>query len=408
MALIRLLQRKPDGAIVLREPTSGPVPAYAILSHTWGKKEVTFQDIEANTGKCKSANTCYIDKRNAVELGAAINSMFWWYQNAACCYVYLSDVSKSDNRAGGEKAWEETLQELLAPATVEFFSKEGKRLGSRISLQRAIYEITEVPTEALRGQGEAYARLRLEEEIQKRQKGHGTAHVRDLRVSSSLPFPRNELFVGREDQLHSLQHFIDSDTPGRMTIYGLGGGGKSALALELAYRALVPAISRQSFELAFHDIGIRLRVPGITEDNADIKQLVKEALSSDGAGHWLMIVDNADDTGVLADGTSVDAGSARLQNHLPHSDKGKILFTTRSRKAAEELTPSHVLELDDMSKNEARQLLVRRLSKPALLDEEEAVGQLLESLEYLPLAIVQAAAFINSNNISVSEYLSLF
>ena len=54
MALIRLLQRKPDGEIVFREPTSGDVPAYAILSHTWGKEEVIFQDAEAGTGKGKA------------------------------------------------------------------------------------------------------------------------------------------------------------------------------------------------------------------------------------------------------------------------------------------------------------------------------------------------------------------
>ena len=46
MSLIRLLQRKPDGEIVFREPISGDVPAYAILSHTWGKEEVIFQDIQ--------------------------------------------------------------------------------------------------------------------------------------------------------------------------------------------------------------------------------------------------------------------------------------------------------------------------------------------------------------------------
>ena len=203
-----------------------------------------------------------------------------------------------------------------------------------------------------------------------------------------------------------------------MTVCGLGGCGKSALALELAYRALVrraerpvfwvPAINRQSFELAFRDIGIHLRVPGITKDNADIKQLIKDTLSSDGVGHWLMIVDNADDTRILADGTGVDARSARLQDYLPHSNSGKILFTTRSRKAAEELTPSYVLKLNDMSKAEVRELLVQRISKPASFYKEEDIDQLLKLLERLPLAIIQAAAFINSNNISISEYLSLF
>jgi hypothetical protein len=117
MSLIRLLQRKPDGEIVFREPTSSEVPAYAILSHTWGEEEVTYQDLKKGKDKSKAGwrkiqfcakqaavdgleyfwvDTCCIDKKNAVELGAAINSMFRWYQNAARCYVYLSDVSKPD------------------------------------------------------------------------------------------------------------------------------------------------------------------------------------------------------------------------------------------------------------------------------------------------------------------------
>jgi hypothetical protein len=54
MALIRLLYRKPDGEIVFREPTSGDVPSYIILSYTWGKEEVNFQDIKAGTARSKA------------------------------------------------------------------------------------------------------------------------------------------------------------------------------------------------------------------------------------------------------------------------------------------------------------------------------------------------------------------
>jgi hypothetical protein len=108
-------------------------------------------------------DTCCIDKKNAVELGAAINSMFRWYQNAAHCYVYLSDVSKSDTEADDERIWEEafrksrwftrgwTLQELIAPRLVDFFSLEGIRLGSKLSLELIIYEITGITKNALRG-----------------------------------------------------------------------------------------------------------------------------------------------------------------------------------------------------------------------------------------------------------------
>jgi hypothetical protein len=87
-------------------------------------------------------------------------------------------------------------------------------------------------------------------------------------------------------------------------------------------------------------------------------------------------------------------------------NRGRIVFTARSRKAAEELTQSSGLELSDMGKTEAGQLLVPRRLKPALLDDEKAVYELPES--YLPLGLVQAAAFVNDNEISVSGYISLF
>ena len=121
MAFLRLLQRKLDGEIVFREPTSGEVPAYAILSHTWGEEEVTYQELKKGKNKSKTVNnvgwrkiqfcaeqakedgleyfwvdTCCIDRKNAVELEAATNSILRWYQNAARCYVYLTDVSKPD------------------------------------------------------------------------------------------------------------------------------------------------------------------------------------------------------------------------------------------------------------------------------------------------------------------------
>ena len=186
MAFIRLLQRKPDGEIIFRETTSGDVPAYAILSHTWGKEEVSHQDLKKGKGKDKNkagwkkiqfcadkaaadglqyfwVDTCCIDKKNAVELGAAINSMFRWYQNAVRCYVYLSDVSNPNTRADDQTAWEEafrksrwftrgwTLQELIAPRLVDFFSVEGERLGSKLSLESKIHEITGIAKNVLRG-----------------------------------------------------------------------------------------------------------------------------------------------------------------------------------------------------------------------------------------------------------------
>jgi hypothetical protein len=170
-------------------PRAADIPPYAILSHTWGDGEVTFKDFQAGTHKHREGykklgfcanqatvdglryfwvDTCCIDKSNSSELSEAINSMFRWYQNAACCYVYLEDVSAPTCDAHPmiwqtafrtarwfQRGW--TLQELLlAPKKVMFFSAEGTEglfLGTkfRLSLLHLISDITGIPKAALEG-----------------------------------------------------------------------------------------------------------------------------------------------------------------------------------------------------------------------------------------------------------------
>ena len=187
---MRLLSQNRDGDFCLTRPLTGTeIPFYAILSHTWGAdtEEVTFQDIVNGTGTDKTGydkirfcadtarrdgliyfwiDTCCIDKRDAAELSEAINSMFKWYQNAARCYVYLSDVSAEGHVQGSlpsgspwvpafrasrwfTRGW--TLQELLAPASVHFFSQDRTLLGDKDSLQQQIHEITGIAISALCG-----------------------------------------------------------------------------------------------------------------------------------------------------------------------------------------------------------------------------------------------------------------
>ncbi|KAF2473226.1 HET-domain-containing protein [Lindgomyces ingoldianus] len=187
---MRLLLRSDTGGVSLTQDFLGDdlIPPYAILSHTWIEgQEVTFRDLMDGTGQNKAGyekirfcgqqadrdglqhfwvDTCCIDKSDHVELQDAINSMFRWYQNAAKCYVYLSDVSITKRKASSgcsEFAWEPafrvsrwfnrgwTLQELLAPRSVEFFSQEGKYLGNKRSLEQQIYQITSIGVPALQG-----------------------------------------------------------------------------------------------------------------------------------------------------------------------------------------------------------------------------------------------------------------
>ena len=122
------------------------IPHYATLSHTWGKEEVTFQDMQGRgtrkkggfskiLGCCEQAkqdglewvwiDTCCIDKSSSAELTEAINSMFKWYQRAVVCFVFLKDLDPEtdslENCNWFRRGW--TLQELITPRHIRFFDK---------------------------------------------------------------------------------------------------------------------------------------------------------------------------------------------------------------------------------------------------------------------------------------------
>ena len=186
---MHLLRRDAGGEFSSTTFADGSIPAYAILSHTWAETaqdEVSFHDIEAKTGKSKAAwkklelcadqaakdglqyfwiDSCCIDRKNAVELSEAINSMFKWYKTATRCYVYLSDVHIPKDGHGNERiSWEPsfkksrwmtrgwTLQELLGPSDITFFSAECAVLGSKLRLETLIHEATGIAKDALRGE----------------------------------------------------------------------------------------------------------------------------------------------------------------------------------------------------------------------------------------------------------------
>ncbi|RGP58943.1 vegetative incompatibility protein het-e-1 [Fusarium sporotrichioides] len=187
---MRLLRRLPDGTIRLtHDLPDEKLPKYAILSHTWitgENEEVIYNDMNGGQPERKAASwrkivfcsnqarkdgleyfwvdTCCIDKQNAVELQEAITSMFSWYQNATKCYAYLHDVSvKSTDTNTATPSWIPefrrsrwftrgwTLQELLAPLSVEFFDRNGAKLGDKTSLESHVQETTGIPYGALRG-----------------------------------------------------------------------------------------------------------------------------------------------------------------------------------------------------------------------------------------------------------------
>ena len=262
---MRLLLRSDTGEFSLTKDLVGndTIPPYAILSHTWGADadEVTFEDLTNGTGKNKPGyekirfcgeqarqddlqyfwiDTCCINKANYTELSQAINSMFRWYRDATRCYVYLLDVSSpalDTNEEFNPRPWESnfrkcrwfergwTLQELLAPISVEFFSREGQRFGDKRSLKQQIHEITGITNSAL--QGAPLSQFSVDERlswIERRQtkleedKAYSLLGIFDV----SMPLIYGE---GREKAFKRLREEIDSITAD-ITQQGTGNAGR--------------------------------------------------------------------------------------------------------------------------------------------------------------------------------------
>ncbi|KAH7406071.1 kinesin light chain 1 [Phaeosphaeria sp. MPI-PUGE-AT-0046c] len=457
------------------------VPPYAILSHTWGDQEVLFNDLLGSAGRDKAGydkirfctqqarrdnlyhcwiDTCCINKHDPIELQDAINSMFRWYARAARCYVFLSDVST--NNGLSSSTWEAsfrasrwftrgwTLQELLAPRQVTFFSREGDKLGDRTSLERQIHEITGISMSALRAtpldaftvterlswaagrtttrkEDRAYSLLGIFGVFLPPIYGEGNDHAfkrlyREIDATAGrflVPFNRPRGFSGRERQLEQLHAHIISDRCQHFAVHGLGGCGKTALALETVYWTRehhptcavfwVPAFSRDSLEDAFYQIAKLLNMPDIESNRAGVIELVRATLSDNDFGPWLMVVDNADDETVLFGPPSHTNGSNQLIQYLPRSHHGSIIFTTRTQATAIRLAGANTMALEELDKADAIAILSRNLlheHQPQLSDAS-MVDELLGVLHFHALALVQAISFMNTNNITISEYTNL-
>lgn len=233
-----------------------------------------------------------------------------------------------------------------------------------------------------------------------------------------VPFSRNERFVGRESELGELSRRLASDDScKRVAIFGLGGIGKTQIALEFAHRRRaqmpscsvfwVPATEPAVFEQVYQKIGQLLQIPGIDHANADVKLLVKETLSDEETGSWLLLVDNADDTDILFRRAYGSTGELALIDYLPFSRKGSIIFTTRSRRAAIKQAGNDVIQAGLMTQSDAKQVLERSLIRQNLSGMVDT-RKLLGLLGGLPLAIVQAAAYMNENDTSMSDYADFY
>jgi tetratricopeptide (TPR) repeat protein len=162
------------------------------------------------------------------------------------------------------------------------------------------------------------------------------------------------------------------------------------------------------FEQSYREIAARVAIPGRNEPRADIMQLVDDWLKDERNGPWRMIVDNADKGETLRTQLS-GASSRKLLSYLPKTNHGSILVTSRNRDVAVQLTGclyKNVREIRAMDAGQALQLLRTKLG---VNFSEDGADDLLAALNCIPLAVTQAAAYINRRapRATISSYLDV-
>lgn len=226
--------------------------------------------------------------------------------------------------------------------------------------------------------------------------------------SSTVPFRRDNGFVYR-DTLAEI-HARCAQPAARVALVGLGGVGKSQLAIEYSYQIRdsssetwvfwVHASSKSRIEEGYRRIAQATRISGWDDPKADILQLVRAWLCDESNGRWVVIVDNADDLNELSD-LSGDV--------LPESSNGSVLITSRSRETAFELIgeDENIIKVEPMNESYALALFRKKFNNQC---DDDDILELLRNVDYMPLAISQAAAYIwqRKPRITVSKYLQDF
>ena len=176
----------------------------------------------------------------------------------------------------------------------------------------------------------------------------------------------------------------------------------------------VHASTQARFEEAYRDIAERLELPGRSNPKANVLRLVSNWLRDETNGQWVMVVDNVDDVETFFPSQTRQQDKADvsvqipLATYLPQSCNGAILITSRSKDAAVRLAGGYnkIREVLAMDESKGLQLLKNKLCTPP---NEESAIELLRALNCIPLAIAQAAAYINRRTrMTVASYLNEF
>jgi hypothetical protein len=213
---------------------------------------------------------------------------------------------------------------------------------------------------------------------------------------------RNDFFTGREEILSKLHEALrDGERAAvKQAISGLGGIGKTQIAVEYAHRYAdaysyvfwVSAESESALTLGLASLAHELGLP-VKQEQAETVAAVKRWMTENSG--WLMIFDNADTPELVA-------------NFIPAQLQGKILLTSRAQNF-DALGVAAPISLDVLSPDEAFHFFLMRTGKEALNEEEtRAAQEIAAEFGYLPLALEQAAAYVSVRKIDFKKYLEMY
>ncbi|KAL1839510.1 hypothetical protein VTJ49DRAFT_1448 [Mycothermus thermophilus] len=244
-------------------------------------------------------------------------------------------------------------------------------------------------------------------------------------------------FVSRQDILDQIAERCSRPrTHCRVVLVGLGGIGKSRIAIEYGHRVAaanpdnpqwifwVNAGTRARVLEGFEAIAEAIKLPARHERGANIPRLVHTWLSNPNNGHWVMILDGVDTLDVFYTPTGSDGAysggsdsdgsdSGPLSRYLPQSDHGSIFITTRTKDVARKMIghdPRNTIEVGPLPEAEALDLLERKLAGLPEPTDADVARDLARALNGVPLAITQAVAYIQSRvpRMSPEKYLERF
>ncbi|OAG04125.1 uncharacterized protein CC84DRAFT_1207310 [Paraphaeosphaeria sporulosa] len=234
--------------------------------------------------------------------------------------------------------------------------------------------------------------------------------------SCFVPFRRDADFVDRGTLLDQIRERCAAPAS-RVALVGLGGVGKSQLAIEHCYRTAeqspetwvlwAHASNAARLEQSFREIADQVKVRGRKDPHADVFKLVHDWLRDAKNGQWLLVLDNADDAAVLSPtGGRSNTLQQHLSRYLPSSRHGSVLVTSRTKRVAMQVVEdSDIILIEPMHDAAAHILLRKKLGN--IEEEDSSIAQLAMTLDHMPLALVQAAAYIRerASRCSVRQYL---